>query len=180
MDIPKELADFTLIAGIGDYDQHKACVMSLAVAMDRLRKGEPIGEATDNVHCVCPVLRRLVIYRNDGPWESDAARTEWGLAMAPRLLDTRRDETETVRRGYRCADVAVRVIAAQALRSAGLVDLAVRLEALDPIIDKKSAAAARAASAAAASYAARAAAAAAAWGAIDGLINEFANPVEAK
>lgn len=49
-------------AGDCEYD---ACVMSARIALDRLARGEDIGEATDQDDRYCPVLRRLLIDRND-------------------------------------------------------------------------------------------------------------------
>ena len=155
--LPQQIANLRLITGKGNYSAGTACVMSAAVALDRLRKGEPLGEATDELECVCPVIRRLAIGRNDGWWPSDEARTDWGLKLVPKLLDTRADRARTVRRAFRVADVAVRFLAPIALRAQGRRDLAEKLERLEPVVNKASAMAARsavytAADAAAADY----------------------------
>lgn len=111
--ILKLIPDLTIVQGVGDYAEHTACVMSAVVAEDRLRRGEPLGEATDSVACVCPVVRALVIQRNDagGVYDSDDARTEWALGMVPRLLNSRVNEVATFRRAEAVTSYAVHVIA---------------------------------------------------------------------
>jgi hypothetical protein len=142
-------------------------------------QGEPIGYATDQLDCCCPVIRRLCIRRNDGWWPSDEARKEWALGLIARLPGTRGDMATTLRRGFRCADMTVRVLAPMVLRDASHEDLAAQLEAVSPIVDvesakaarivtqqvRKSASAASSAASSAAAYAASAAAYAAAYAA---------------
>ena len=123
------MPDLRAVRGVGDVAMHDLCVLAMCAAEDRLRRGEPIGEATDQVECVSPVLRVLAIARNDAAWESDAARTEWALALVPRLLGSR-DDARDVRRAAAVARYAVRVIAAAAMRAAGLGYAADRLAAL--------------------------------------------------
>lgn len=143
--LPPQIAKLRLVAGKGNYSAGTACTMSATVALDRLRKGEPLGEATDELECVCPVIRRLVIGRNDGWWPSGEARTEWGLKLIPKLLDTRVGPERTVRRVFRVADVTVRKIAPITLRAHGYQVMADQLERLAPIVDRQTAMAARSA-----------------------------------
>lgn len=86
--LPPEIRHLRLIHGVGDFSKGEACVMSAAVAMYRVEHGVPLGTATDSLGCICPILRSLVIIRNDRPWTSDEARTAWGLALVPQLLNT--------------------------------------------------------------------------------------------
>jgi hypothetical protein len=161
------LPPLKLIAGVGDYEQGTACVMSAAVALWRLKRGEDMGDATDQLDCCCPVIRRLCIARNDGFWKSDKDRTAWGMALIPRLIDSRKDRTETARRAYRAADVAAREIVPLAMEAAKQNEWAEKLRAMPEVKDKASAENARAllkqadAAAAAAAHAAAASAAAA-------------------
>ena len=136
--------------GIGSVVKHELCVMAMCAAEDRLRRGEPIGEATDQCKCVSPLLRTLAIAKNDSWWESDKERTAWALDLYPRLLGTR-DEARDVRRAAAVARYEVRVIAAEALRSAKLFNEAKRLASLpeDVRLDVAEAAAKAAAKAAA-------------------------------
>ena len=115
--------------GIGSVGEHQLCVMAMCAAEVRLRRGEPIGEATDECECVSPVLRALAIERNDSWWESAEARTAWALDLYPRLLGTR-DEDRDIRRAKAVARYAVRVIATEAMRSVGLLEEADRLATL--------------------------------------------------
>jgi glucose/arabinose dehydrogenase len=119
------------VGGIGDPSDPQnptACVMSGAVANYRLSQGEPIGDATDELDCW---------------WPSDEARKKWALGLIARLPGTRGDMATTLRRGFRCADMAVRVLAPITLRAASREDLAAQLEAVSPIVDVESAKAAR-------------------------------------
>jgi len=74
-------------------------------------------------------LRELAIAKNDAWWESDKERTAWALDLVPQLLGTR-DEARDVRRAAAIARYTVRVIAAEALRSAELLEEADRLASL--------------------------------------------------
>jgi len=123
------MPDVRAVHGVGDVAKHTLSVLAMCAAEDRLLRGEPIGEATEQVECVSPVLRVVAIARNVAAWESDAARTDWALALVPRLLDTR-DDARDVRRAAAVARYAVRVIAAAALRAGGLPEAADRLAAL--------------------------------------------------
>jgi hypothetical protein len=134
------------VGGIGNPSNPQnptACVMSAAVANYRLSQGEPIGEATDQLDCCCPVIRRLCMRRNDGWWPSDEARKVWALGLIARLPGTRGDMATTLRRGFRCADMTVRVLAPMVLRDTSHEDLAAQLEAVSPIVDRASAKAAK-------------------------------------
>ena len=115
--------------GLGSVDRHELCVMAMCAAEARLRRGEPIGEATDQCKCVSPVLRELAIARNEAAWESDESRTAWALDLVPKLLGTY-DDVRDVRRAAALARYSVRVIAAEALRSVRLLKEAERLATL--------------------------------------------------
>ena len=115
--------------GVGNVVRHKLCVMAMCAAETRLRRGEPMGEATDVCECVSPLLRALAIVRNDAWWKSAEARTAWALDLVPKLLGTY-DEDRDIRRAKAVARYAVRVIATEAMRSAGLLEEAYRLATL--------------------------------------------------
>jgi hypothetical protein len=106
-----KIKDLKLVDGIGDYADNTTCVMGAAVLYDRLSRGEPIGEATDDLDCVCPVLRALVIQRND-VFDDDGERTRWGMALVPRLIDTRGDIETTRERAWMAACAAQSIAAA--------------------------------------------------------------------
>lgn len=138
--ILEALPGLTIVGGIGNYAENTACVMSAAVAEDRLRRGKPLGEATDELECVCPVVRTLAIYRNlFVRYADDAERTTWALGMVPRLLDSRRSVHTTRSRAEEVARYAVRVVAAEMLDRAGLQDWAERLRALPENVDMSTA-----------------------------------------
>jgi hypothetical protein len=146
IEISPLISRLRFVGGIGDPSDSQnptACVMSAAAANYRLSQGESIGDATDQLDCCCPVIRRLCIRRNDGWWPSDEARKEWALGLIARLPGTRGDMATTLRRGFRCADMTVRVLAPMVLRDASHEDLAAQLEAVSPIVDVESAKAAR-------------------------------------
>ena len=126
------------------------------------------GEAwSDRPACVSPCLAAYGRALNDAMPTKQRQRL---IPLIPRLIGTAQPELEQ-QRAYLLADVAMRVLAPMALRSAHLDDDAGKLEALPPIIDKRSARAAAdaayAAADAAAYAAARAAARAAAYAAAD-------------
>ena len=166
-----EHPSFKLIAGVGKYADGTACIMSAAVALYRFKKGEPLGEATDQLDCACRVIREFCIKINDaGFWISDEQRTEVLSPYIERLLDTAGSLELRIKRAFICADFAVRKFAPFALRKAGLEDQAVKLESLPQITSDAAAAAAAADdaaryAAAAARYAAAAAADAARYAA---------------
>jgi hypothetical protein len=146
IEISPLISRLRFVGGIGDPSDSQnptACVMSAAAANYRLSQGESIGDATDQLDCCCPVIRRLCIRRNDGWWPSDEARKVWALGLIARLPGTRGDMATTLRRGFRCADVEVRMVAPITLRAASREDLAAQLEAVSPIVDVESAKAAR-------------------------------------
>jgi hypothetical protein len=126
-----DLHAFDVVSGIGDYDKHKACVMSLAVARERIRRGEPIGEATDDWPGFCPVLRSLLTWRNDRPgWPTRQSRKVWAWSILDRLACESTPLAVSVARAERCARVAVTRIAPIRFRMAGMDDHAERLERL--------------------------------------------------
>lgn len=123
------VGELTLVSGVGDYSQATACVMSAAAAIHAIESGEPLQEATDELDCACPVVRALVISRNDS-FKTNSERTAWGRRLIPAIIGSRGDRQETARRVLRCADVAVRQILPRALERVGLVDHAAKLRAL--------------------------------------------------
>src|SRR5215510_6261439 len=101
---------FTLISGVGNYQKGTACIVSAAVAQWRLEHGKPLGEATDEMDCIDPAIRRLAIRINDASWwKDDAERTAVLSPFIPLLAGTR-DESLLRKRAFLCADVAVREI----------------------------------------------------------------------
>jgi len=130
----------TFVRGEGDYDKHQASIMSAAVAKWRLDHGEPLGDATDKLDCVCPVVRRLAVSINNMVWwKTDGERTNILKPLIDNLLNTKGSDELMCRRAYRCADVAVREFAASALRARGFESEAEELEKLDSIVDKQTA-----------------------------------------
>src|SRR5688572_24705410 len=81
------LDSWQLVAGVGDYGEKRACVMSAAVAAVRVAQGVDMNGATDTLECVCQVVRRLMIARNDAT-EDSAKRKTWALSMIPRIVGT--------------------------------------------------------------------------------------------
>jgi len=113
--------------GLGNYDLHQMCVMAMCVAEYRLRRGEPIGAATDKLECVCPLLRQLAIDVNDCVWPSEEARTKWALEMVPKLLNTY-DESHEFRRTRAVIQHLVNKVLVPELKAAGYMDWAASLE----------------------------------------------------
>lgn len=137
---PRRFPKFTLIGGVGNYTEGQACVMSAAVAKWRFKQGVPLNGATDQLECVCPVIRKLAIAINaKGWWKDDAERTKVLLPLVDKILDTKGKVALTRRRAFRCADVAVREFAADALDACGKKDWGTKLRECAPIIDKKTA-----------------------------------------
>lgn len=94
----------------------------------------------DDPECVDPVIRQFCIWLNDHTREADMERAIGPHLFAP--LGTWRGTELSLRRGHRCADFAVRVLAPRAFRFAGLDAEAPRLEALAPVVDEGTARAA--------------------------------------
>jgi hypothetical protein len=135
------LGNWDFVHGTGDYAEHQACTMSAAVAAWRVSRGEDLGVATDRLECVDPVLRVLVIRRNDATPVGDLR--SWALAMIPRIVGTHEGRERSVRRAAAVARHAIRVIAPLALDAAGLKAEAQRLRALgeaEPLIAYRGAA----------------------------------------
>jgi len=97
------------------------------------RQGLPIGAASDKMECACPVLRKLVIRRND--WTPIVALQEWAPLIAPRLIDSRRDLPGTKCRADAVARYAMTVIVPSALRTDGRYVFAAEIESMqkDPL-----------------------------------------------
>ena len=167
------IADLTLVSGIGDYSVHTACIVSAAVAKWRMEHGEELGEAgeaTVSIECIDSPIRQFAISINDGIWwRSDKERTETLLPFIDQILNTKGSTALTERRAYKCADYAVRVFLPMALDLKN-PEQAEYLRSLPEIVDVRTAIvgknAADAAGAAASTglYAARAAGAAASTG----------------
>jgi hypothetical protein len=127
--------EMTLTNGLGD-GVHTACLMSVRSLLD--------GRGLTDRH-PSSVIRNLGITINDRPWwRDDAERT---AVLMPVALDERLCAAHVVvtpeierTRAYRCADMACRVWAPRALRAAGLVADAERLESLAPVVDEQTAA----------------------------------------
>jgi hypothetical protein len=134
------------ISGVGDPEQGTACVMSAAALKVHLQAGGSLSDftATDRLDCVCPVLRRLAIRANDGPWwSSDEERTAALLPWVDKLIGSRVTPEATLRRAYLLSDLVVRTWVPDALESLGRKNLADRLRAIEPIVDRPSAEKAR-------------------------------------
>jgi hypothetical protein len=113
-----DLPEFTLVSGVGNYSEHKACVMSAAVACYRMSRGEPIGKATDDMECCCSVLRAFLIRLNDSNlWRGDSHRTEVLMPFVSRLAGTKNTEL-MMKRVFVLVDWSVRTIAADAMERA--------------------------------------------------------------
>jgi hypothetical protein len=131
---PNELT-LTLISGLGD-GEYTACLMSARALLD--------GRGLTDRH-PSRVIRSLGIVINDRSWwRDDAERT---AVLMPVALDERLCASSVVatpeverKRAYRCADMACRVWAPRALRAAGRMSDAERLESLAQVVDEQTAA----------------------------------------
>jgi hypothetical protein len=122
--------------------------------------GEPWSNSPS---CTSAVIAAYAGSLND--WLSDDDRQRL-KAYIPRLVGTAQPDLE-LRRGFACADAAVRVFAPLAFKAAGLVEEAAKLGALAPV-DNESALAAWSAAESAES-AARSAASLSAWSAAESM-----------
>lgn len=144
--------ELTFVAGVGDYAAKRACIMSAAVAMWRMDRGEDLGTATDELDCVCPVVRAFAIRVNDTAWwNNNTERTEVLRPFVDKIIGTA-DKEKTQLRASLVVDAAVRQFAPMAFEFIGQTEDAAKLRTLAPITDKKSAAAAYAAAANAVRY----------------------------
>lgn len=161
MELPEVIRNLRFVDGVGNPSEGTACVMSAAVALIRIQRGEDMGNATDMLECVCPVVRRLAISINDRI-ENETDRKSWALGVIPRLIDSNKGLELTIKRAFACADFAMRTIAADAIQRLGLNEFSERIKSLPTIVDRTTASSASAAasSAAARAYAADASAAA--------------------
>ena len=147
-----DLRTLHLDAGAHTPEEGRVCAVEAA----SLLAGGPLS---DHPTSVCPVIAAFTIRANDEL--GDAARQRL-VEIVPLLVGTRSTPAVEHRRGYLCADRAVRVFAPAALRDAGMIEQAEQLERIAPVTDADAArAAAWAAEAAWAADAARAAAGAA-------------------
>jgi hypothetical protein len=122
------LTDWDFVGSIGDYGKKQACAMSAAVAAVRVARGEDMNGATDELECVDPVIRKLIIARNDAM--PKAGRREWALSMIPRFVGTNNGKKKTVKRAEHIARYAIRVLAAEAMDAAKLPNQAAKLRAI--------------------------------------------------
>ena len=148
---------FKLVQGVGNYSEGTACIMSAAVAYKRILDGVDIGEATDELDCVCPVIRAFLIRINDNAiWSDDLHRTNVLLPLIPRIVGTNNPKL-LLKRMFFLVNWSVKIIAPLILRWQNFENRAEILESLKDIVDYESASAAGAAAAAVAYAAANAA-----------------------
>ena len=120
-----------LPTGVGDLTEGLCAIARIVYAST--------GRVSDlaDADCIAPTIRTYMISLNDHlPQELRQRLGTLELAHAVLAADTS-PEAE-LRRAYICADTAVRVFAAGALRNAGLPDEADTLAALAPITDRDS------------------------------------------
>jgi hypothetical protein len=92
------IAPLIMGEGVGD-GKTTACLVAQAATIDALRKGQTLDKPTDELHCACPILRRLAIRANDiNWWEDNAERTKHLRPLIPLLLDSRGSPALTKRR----------------------------------------------------------------------------------
>ena len=96
--------------------------------------GEPWSDAPQ---CASPVISQFMRSWNDAL--PDADRTRVLLPLLPEIIGTRTTETDEQTRAWMATDWAVRVCTPRWLREAGLMDHAVRLERLAPLVDEATA-----------------------------------------
>ena len=157
------LSEVTLRHGAHQRYEDGACVMETVAHI----AGEP---HSDRPACACPVVSSFARSLNDRI-PDDPTRTRLLLPLVLDIAGSKSTLEVEIRRGYVAADFAVRVFAPIALEARGRKDLADRLRAVAPIVDRDSAKAAKTetdaaykiAAAAAADTAAAAAYAAAAY-----------------
>ena len=109
-------SDFKFVTGAGNPAQGTACAMSAAVALWRVEHGEDIGDATDSLYCVCLVIRKLVVRRNDiGAPDLQT----WAERIVPRLAGTKADSAVTLKRAEFCVRYVVRGPVADLMKRSG-------------------------------------------------------------
>ena len=141
---------FRMGSGIGDgtvnggIHGEQACLVAQAAILDAVRHGRKISAPTDKLECACPILRRLAIYINDGPWwKSDQERTEILRPLIPLLLDSIGNLATTKKRGLRYVDCWVRELTPIIFDALGQKEAAGKLRALVQIVDQKTITSAR-------------------------------------
>jgi hypothetical protein len=96
------LDGFTFGTGAGRYSEKRACIMSglylvtqiaegkitLDQAIAKDEEGEAEFEVNDRVTCVSPLVRDLVVHRNDLHSVSDEERKLWAMKTMPRIVGT--------------------------------------------------------------------------------------------
>jgi len=93
------------------------CVVAAAAALRSFQRTGKLGSPTSHVPCVCPMLRAILIYVNDGPWwRNQDDRTETLGPWVSGMFGTR-DPKKLMQRVFKLIDGAVRQDAADALQS---------------------------------------------------------------
>jgi hypothetical protein len=124
-EVSQFFSDWSFLTGsVGDYGHKQACTMSAAVALTRVRRGVDMNGATDSLECVCPVIRKLVIARNDATPVADLK--PWAVMIIPRIVGTNEGKALSVARAEPLVRYAIRVIAAEAMDSAMLPKIAAK------------------------------------------------------
>ena len=101
------IAPLIMGEGVGD-GKTTACLVAQAATIDALRKGRTLDEPTDELHCACPILRRLAIRANDTNWWKDnAERTKHLRPLIPLLLDSRGSPALTKRRAAHLTNAVI-------------------------------------------------------------------------
>jgi hypothetical protein len=109
----------------------QACVME-AVAFIA---GEPWS---DHPQCTCPIITAFMIRWNDR-LSSDELRNDLLRPLIPLLIGTRSTREVQTARAHLAVDWSVRHHTPKLCRHFGLNDLADKLEALEPIVNKQTA-----------------------------------------
>jgi len=132
-----KLPEFTLVSGIGNYAKGTACIMSAAVAYDRMNRGEPIGTATDELECVCPTIRNWMIQANIVRWwRSNKERTAILTPYVPKIIGTKTGEDVMRRRSWVVFDASVQVLLPTVFRLFEQPRMAEKMESL-PAVTKE-------------------------------------------
>jgi len=108
--------------------------VSAAVAKWRIQNGQPLGVATDRLHCMCPIIRCWMITANDLPWwESSKIRTDTLLPFSEKLADTKGSDGLTRKRMWLVMDAIWRQFTPIVLRYYEKDSMAQKLEDLPEV-----------------------------------------------
>lgn len=150
----KVIAPLIMAEGVGD-GKTTSCVMAQAATIWALSQGKTLDKPTDELHCACPLLRRMAIRANDTKWWKDnLERTEHLRPLIPLLLNSRQSEGVTWERIFHVVNNVVRVLTPQRLEfqakktkneklKASNIEGAAKLRGLGKIHDRESCMAAR-------------------------------------